>query len=117
MEVVEVEDEGSEANCCDNAQKSIIQEERLLVNISLHSVDTFVGAQESSREEVVQTLTQNSSGWIFRGCHSPVVPIDMLVCKVHVQVFTHVKGADYSAPEAKFVKYLVGDCELDSIQI
>ena len=44
LEVVEVEDEGSEANCCDNAQKSIIQEERLLVNISLHSVDTFVGA-------------------------------------------------------------------------
>ena len=41
----------------------------------------------------------------------------MLVCKVHIQVFTHVKGADYSAPEAKFVKYLVGDCELDSIQI
>ena len=117
LKVVEVKDEEGEANCCNNAQNSIIQEERFAVNISLHFVDTFIGAQESSREEVVQTLAQNSSGRIFGGCYSPVVPIDMFVCKVHVQVFTHVECADDPAPEAKFVKYLVGNCELNSIQV
>ena len=62
-------------------------------------------------------MAQNRSGRIFGGCYSPVVPIDMFVCKVHVQIFTHVEGADDPAPEAKFVKYLVGDCELNSIQV
>ena len=60
LKVKEAEDECCKGDCSSNTQNSIIKEKWLMVNISLHFVDTFIGPKVSFWKKVVEALTKLS---------------------------------------------------------
>ena len=60
LKVVEAEDECCKGDSSSNTQNSIIKEKRLMVNISLHFVDTFIGPKVCFGKKVVEALAELS---------------------------------------------------------
>lgn len=117
FESIDLEDDNREQNWSNETQDSKVGVDGLLFLDFLHLIHTLEGPYYGPLDELVNCNILLGTGGVLGRGDFPVVPVQVLISEVHVQVFQHMDGPQVLVESSRLVEYLVGDCELHCVKV
>lgn len=89
LNTIHKKNQSSEENSRNNTQNSIIDEKRLST-FPFHHIHTAIRPKVGPEKKLIDSLIFSSRRRILQSTHSPMMSVEMLIGKMHVQIFAHM---------------------------